>query len=104
MRVGINVVDEIAEKVSISPDILIREGLRSFLMDRKRELMIERLEMLLRYGVETIDELEQKIRKGETPEHPAWEDLIDLTNLEDELKGIQDDIDRLSEASPHSKG
>lgn len=33
------------------------------------------------YGVPTPQALEEKIRKGEIEGHPAWEDLIDWTNL-----------------------
>ena len=27
------------------------------------------------------------------PEHPGWEDLIELENIEDEIKEIENDID-----------
>ena len=104
MQEEMRIINEIAERISVSPDVLLKEGVRSFLMERKRELMIERLEMLSRYGVEGVKELEEKIRRGEVPEHPAWEDLIELTNLEYELREIQHDIEHLSETSPHSRG
>ena len=29
------------------------------------------------------------------PEHPVWEDLIDLRNIETEIREIEDDIKRL---------
>ena len=43
----------------------------------------------------TIAEFEEKIKSGEIIEHPAWEDLIELKNIEGELKEINDDIQSL---------
>jgi hypothetical protein len=57
--------------------------------------MEERLEILKRYNVNSAEELEDRIRKGEINEHPAWEDLITLENLEEMIKEISDDIRNL---------
>ncbi len=43
-------------------------------------------------------EFEEKIKGGEIPEHPAWEDLIELKNLEAEIKEIDRDIKSLRAA------
>jgi hypothetical protein len=55
---------------------------------KKRMLQSERLEILSRYGVTTIEELKEKIESGEIQEHPGWEDLIELRNIETEIKEI----------------
>ena len=102
MEVEMDIVNELAKKASISPDGLLREGLKLFLMRRKKELILEKLEILSRYGLKGIDQLEEKIRKGEVPEHPAWEDLIEVENIEDELREIQSYLDRLSRVNLHS--
>ncbi len=60
--------------------------------------MEERLEILKRYSVNSAKELEEKIRRGEINEHPAWEDLITLENLEEMMKEISDDIRNLQKA------
>jgi hypothetical protein len=31
-------------------------------------------------------ELKKKIANGAVPEHPAWEDLIEINNIEAEIK------------------
>ena len=54
--------------------------------------MKERIEILKRYGVNSINELEEKIKKSEIEEHPTWEDLITLENLEKLIREISDDI------------
>ncbi len=86
---------DIAGKFFISIEQLLQESLKSYLLDHKKELMNERLEMLSRYAVTNVDELETKIKQGIIIEHPSWEDLIDLRNLEKEIQGIKDDISRL---------
>jgi len=83
---------DIAGKFFISIEQLLQESLKSYLLDRKKELMNEKLEMLSRYAVTNVDELETKIKQGILIEHPSWEDSIDLRNLEKEIQGIKDDI------------
>ncbi len=62
----------------------------------KRLLMAERFEMLSRYRVSSPEELKGKIEIGAVPEHPTWEDYIELTNLEDELACLEDNLQHVS--------
>jgi hypothetical protein len=39
-----------------------------------------------------VNELTQKITEGKAPEHPGWEDLIELKNIEEEIREIENDI------------
>jgi hypothetical protein len=50
------------------------------------------LEILARYPVVTVKELEEKIKSGTVPEHSAWEDLIEIKNIESEISEIESDI------------
>jgi len=88
-------VEAIAKKFLISPDELMHESLKVCLVNRKKEYLAERFEILSRYSVKNATELEEKIKSGEIPEHPSWEDLIELSNLEMEMQSMQDDINRL---------
>ena len=89
------IVEKIATKEGIDKEKLIILSLIAYLNEKKRKYMEERLEILKRYGVNSMKELEEKIRKGEIEEHPAWEDLITLENLEELIREISDDIRRL---------
>jgi len=73
-------------------------SLIAYLNEKKKKYMEERLEILKRYNVDSAKELEEKIKKGEINEHPAWEDLITLENLEETIKDISDDIRNLQKA------
>jgi hypothetical protein len=72
----------IAESLGLAEDELLRQALASLLRQRKREVMRQRLDILARCGAETVQDLEFKIAQGVVAEHPAWEDLIAVENLD----------------------
>ncbi|RKZ39883.1 MAG: hypothetical protein DRQ49_10095 [Gammaproteobacteria bacterium] len=90
--------ENIAQKFFISSEQLLQDSLKIYLLHRKQEFLHERFESLSRYAVTNANELEEKIKQGILPEHPTWEELIDLKNLEQEIQGIQDDLNRLSKS------
>lgn len=79
----------ISERLGIPEDLLVRESLISYLQTRKRALMAERFETLSRYNVRSAEEFRNWIETGALPEHPTWEDYIELVNLEDELNLLE---------------
>jgi len=70
--------------------VLIHESLLSFLQARKQLLMAERFEILSRYGVHSAEELRERMETGAIPEHPTWEDYIELTHMEDDLRLLEE--------------
>ncbi len=62
------------------------------LKEKKQLLQIERFEILARHQTSSVEELNQKIIEGKAAEHPGWEDLIELKNIEQEIKEIENDI------------
>ncbi len=62
---------------------------------KQRLLKIERFEILDRYQALNAEELNQKITEGNAPEHPGWEDLIEVKNIEQEIDEIENDIGAL---------
>jgi hypothetical protein len=94
------VLKEASERLGIPEDTLLRESFASYLRERKRALMAERFEMLSRYSVNSPEELKEKIENGEVPEHPTWEDYIELTNLDDELSRLEDNLHSLCTETP----
>ena len=88
-------LEKMSQKYSDSAEEFIRAGVIMNLKEKKRLLQIERFEILSRYQATTLDELNQKITEGKAPEHPGWEDLIELKNIEAEIKEIANDIKTL---------
>ncbi|MBW1759706.1 MAG: hypothetical protein JRG68_06760 [Deltaproteobacteria bacterium] len=88
-------VEKISEKYDVPTDEFIRSGVILILKEKQRLLKTERFEMLARYRVSRVEELNQKIAEGTVPEHPGWEDLIEIKNIEQEIEEIEHDIKML---------
>lgn len=88
-----DVIKKIAEDTGINIDNLTPSALLALLKEKKRKIMIEKMEVLGRYKVISLAELENKIKKGEVSEHPAWEDLIVLENLEAAIARLNADME-----------
>jgi len=91
-------IEILSRKYSMSKDAFLKLGSSLALKEKKKNLQMERLEMLARYEAETVKELEKKIKEGKVPEHPAWEDLIEIKNIESEIAEIENDIRTLQAA------
>lgn len=83
---------DIARSFGLTESELLQQALRRFLLEKRREVMQERLEVLARYGVDSIDRLEAGIKSGSISEHPAWEDLITIENLESSLGELDEHL------------
>ncbi|MBI4649331.1 MAG: hypothetical protein HY738_22715 [Bacteroidia bacterium] len=90
-------IEKLSKKYSVSHEEFIRYASTLAIKEKKRKYQIEKFEILSRYGVSALKELENKIRDGEIPEHPAWEDLIEIKNIDAEIKEIENDIRNLQE-------
>lgn len=88
-------IDQISRDLNLNRGALIDQGIRAFLKDKKMALLLERLEFLSRNRVTSKEELQQKIEAGEVEDHPAWEDLIVIENLDAELKKIDGYLENL---------
>jgi hypothetical protein len=80
--------------------VFVRESLLLFLQDQKRLLEAERLEILSQYGVRSAAELRERIEAGTLPEHPTWENYIELTNLENGLSRLEEQAGALMQTFP----
>ncbi|MBK7218493.1 MAG: hypothetical protein IPH95_15920 [Candidatus Promineofilum sp.] len=84
--------NDIARSFGLTETELMEQALRRFLLEKRREILQERLGILVRYQVETIQQLEERIATGEAIEHPGWEDLITVENLEASLEEINEHL------------
>jgi len=92
-------MSEVAKRLGIRPEALERDALRLWLKRRLRLVEAEIASILSKYGVVSSQEIEAKIRRGELPEHPAWEDVIVLENLEEERRHIIEVLGEIERAS-----
>ena len=85
----------IVHHIGLTEEQLFTAGLSAYLKGMVRECMRDRLTILARYDISSAQELEEKIIKGTAKEHPAWEDLITLENLDAEKRELENDIKRI---------
>ena len=86
------IVERISKALGVPPDELVKKGVEEFLEVQLRSCFAEIRELEARYGVRSAGELEEKIRDGVVEEHPAWEDLIVLENLEERAEKIREEL------------
>jgi len=84
------VIDVVARRLGISPEKLEREAVEVWLRRKLALVEAEIAEILTKYGVRSVEELEEYIRRGKVAEHPAWEDLITLERLLEEKRKLSE--------------
>jgi len=99
MPISEEIIKKVAEDTGIKMEELTKLGLLAILREKRRDIMIERLEVLKKYNVNSSKELREKIERGEIKEHPGWEEFILLENLEGTLEIVERDIEVIQESS-----
>ena len=79
----------VSKDLGINEDALIREGIAEYILKRIKACMRDRLEILSRYEISSIEEFEKNVHEGIIPEHPGWEDLITLENLDNSIAKLK---------------
>lgn len=82
-------LESLAEKLNLSKDEMLREGLKYFLERKLREIRTEIYKIRTRYGVSSVEEFEDLYKKGELDEKDTWQEFQKLDHLEfkkDELE------------------
>jgi len=95
---ALQLIEKIARHEAIKKDDLLRESLGLYLFDKKREYLREKAEILARYGVVSALQLKKAVKTGKVPEHPGWEDFIEVKNIDAEIKETENDLGRLRKA------
>lgn len=99
MPLNEKIMRKIAGDTGISIEELTTSGIVALLRERRRKIMLERLDILDRYNITSSEQLENRIKEGDIAEHPTWEDLILLENLEEAINRIDEDINAVQKAA-----
>jgi len=84
-----------SEILGVEEDVLEREALRQYILSELRRVRLELKLITARYGVSSIEELDEKIRRGELGETEVFEDLTRLDYLldrEEKLKKLLEEL------------
>jgi len=82
-------IEALAEKLNLSKDEMLRDSLKVFVERKLREIKTEIFKIRMKYGVSSVEEFEDRYKKGEIEEKDTWQDLQRLDHLEfkkDELE------------------
>ena len=96
------VIDDIARFLGLDRDSLLEKGVETLLLERRRRVLLEKLQLLARYEASSKSEIEERLQQDKLKEHPTWEDLIILENLEAELARLNEYIRSLQAAARSS--
>jgi hypothetical protein len=99
MALNEKIMRKIAGDTGTSIEELTTSGITALLRERRRKLMLERLDILGRYNITSPGQLENNIKEGDIAEHPTWEDLILLENLEEAINLIDENINAIQKAA-----
>lgn len=70
------IIKEGEDVLGIPGEVIFREGVKKFLLSKVEENNSLIKSLKEKYGASGYLELEEKARRGDVPEHPAWEDVI----------------------------
>ena len=95
MQIDERDIKNLSEKLNISKDEIIAEGVKSFLEKKLREIKAQIYEIQIKHNVSSVHDFEKKYEKGEVEEKDTWSDLQRLDHLEykkDEIEKILADF------------
>ena len=90
------VAKELSKHLGVPEDELIRRGLRAYLEEELRKVRARIAAICVKYGVKSLEELDEKINKGEVAESDAFEDFTRLDHLEAVKRKLEEALSRLS--------
>lgn len=92
-------VKNISKDLHLSEEEVLEESISSFLDRSLCNASVEIEKLKNKYDVESPEELEEKIEKGEVDGHPAWEELIEWENLNKQIVKFKEWMKKISTSS-----
>ncbi|MEZ0396162.1 MAG: hypothetical protein ABWK53_07040 [Anaerolineales bacterium] len=83
-------LEQVASQLNIPPEKLERESLKVYIQRHLRIIESELFHLAQRYGVQNVNELDERIRAGAFHENEAFEDFFRFDYLESERRKYQD--------------
>lgn len=88
-------IEEAATTLHMKKEKLAEEGLKSYLREKVRGLKAEITAIYLKHGVSSMEELDEKINKGELSESDTFDDFTRVDYLEGEKDKIRNIMEKL---------
>ena len=82
-------VRQIAQEFALSEEELVRQSLRAFLLDKMQLLESERRARCAKFGVHSLEEMDELIKNGLVEEEDILEDFQNVDYLTAQIDRIQ---------------
>ena len=82
-------VQQIAQEFNLSEQQLVQESLRAFLLDRLQLLDSERRARCARFGVTSLEEMDDLLKTGQVEEEDILEDFQHVDYLTTQIQRIR---------------
>ncbi len=82
-------IPKISSILNIGQEDLEKESLKTYLHIKLRRCESEIFNIAKKYGISSIEEFEERYKKGEIEEEGSWEDFFKLDHLEAEKETIK---------------
>ena len=82
MQLKTGKLEMLAREFNLSKEALIEESLKIFLERKLREVKSEIFKITGKYGISSVEGLEELYKRGEVEEKDSWQDLQKLDHLE----------------------
>jgi len=92
MTLEMNNIEAVAKQLNLSREEIIRESLRFYLGRKIRELKTDIYKIRLKYGVSSIEDFEEKYKKGEIEERDSWQEFQQLDHLEYKKEKLEETL------------
>lgn len=89
------ILGKAAEALHVSEEDVLRQGVRALLERRLRDVETQIFELTGRYGVSSVEGMEEQYREGTLEEADSWRDLQRLDHLEYKRDRLQELVDML---------
>lgn len=76
------VIDSVAREFQMTTDQLLAESLRLLLSRRLRQINAQIFEITGRYGISSVQEMEERYEAGQIEEANSWRDYQTLDHLQ----------------------
>ncbi|RLC70780.1 MAG: hypothetical protein DRI52_06430 [Chloroflexi bacterium] len=89
MELNVATVKELAREFSLSEGDLMAQGLRAFILEQLRLLQAEKEARCAKFGVKSLEEMDELIRQGKVAEEDILDDFQNVDYLTARIERLQ---------------
>ncbi len=89
-------IPKVSSILKIGQEELEKESVKAYLHIKLRHCESEIFNIAKKYGISSIEEFEERYKKGEIEEEGTWEDFFRLDHLEAEREAVKRALEELS--------